>query len=88
MKVVINPLMAMPHIGSIWAYLSKDADGNEGLCAALTSMGPMPLIAADKERLAALTPMAEELAKATGVSIVLVEFTTRTELREIKGKSS
>lgn len=88
MKVIVSPKGAMPHIGSIWAYISKDDKGNEGLCCALTSRGPMPLLAADKARLAALTPMAEKVAAITGLTIVLVEFSVRTELREIKGPSS
>lgn len=47
-------------IESIWAFVSVDDDGNEGVCAAQL-MGPgslMPLIAADPARLDSLRPIA------------------------------
>lgn len=89
MTVVLTPPNTMPRIGAIWAYLSRDSHGNEGLCAAPIGPGGMtvPMIAADQARLESLTPIAEQLAAMTGVTIVLVEFTTRTELREIKGRA-
>jgi len=87
MPVIVTPPNVMPHVGSLWAYLSRDADGNEGLCAA--PIGPLgsivPLIAADPERLKSITPIAESIAKLTGMTIVLVEFTTRVNVREITG---
>lgn len=88
--LVVAPPNTMPHIGSIWAYLSKDEDGNEGVCAG--PFGPLgmmlPMIAADEARLKSLTPWAEAIAKATGITVLMVEFTTRIEHREIKGKAS
>jgi hypothetical protein len=85
--IVDNPGNTMPRIGSVFAYLSKDKDGNEGVCAGPLGPGGMlvPLIAADPARLKAITPLAEKIAKATGMTIVLVEFTTRIDHREIKG---
>lgn len=52
--VIVTPKNAMPHIGKIWAYLTKDANGDEGLCGAPIGPGGMmmPLIAADPKRLA------------------------------------
>lgn len=87
--VLVAPPNAMPRIGSIWAYLSVDASGNEGVCAA-PLMGPgslVPMIAADQARLASLTPIAEQIAEFTGMTITLVEFTARVEHRAITGKS-
>jgi hypothetical protein len=80
----------LPRIGSLWAYLSKDDDGNEGVCAAPIEPGGacLPLIAADQERLKSITPIAEQIARLSGMTIILVEFTTRTELREITGHSN
>lgn len=87
--VVAIPPNTMPRIEKIWAFLSRDRYGNEGLCAApMGSIPFMPLIASDEERLKQITPIAEKLAAVADMTIVLVEFTTRTELREIKGKSS
>jgi hypothetical protein len=87
MQVLAMPPNEVLHIGSLWAYLGRDANGNEGLCAA--PIGPdgmcLPLIAADPERLKSITPIAEAMAKLTGMKIVLVEFTTRVNVREITG---
>ena len=44
----------------------------------------LPLIAADLIRLQQLRPMAEKVAKASGHSIRLVRFTTRTEIDVIE----
>lgn len=83
--VVIAPANHLPRIESLWAYVSRDAAGNEGLCAASSPAGfLMPLIAADQARLASLTPIAEKLAGPVHV-IVLVEFTGRVDLRTITG---
>lgn len=87
--IITAPPNTMPRIDRIWAYLSRDAAGNEGVCAAPIGPGGMcvPMIAADDARLKSLTPWAELLARETGLTIVLVEFATRAELREIKGRA-
>ena len=83
--VIVIPPNTMPRINKIWAFLSVDDDGNEGVIAApIPGFASVPLIAADEARLASLTPLAETLAKLTGRKIVLVEFATRTDVREIK----
>jgi hypothetical protein len=87
--LVVSPLNTLPRIDRLWAYLSQDGKGNEGMCAATMPDGTLtPLIAADPVRLKCFTPIAEQLATLTGLTIVLVEFTARTELREIRGASS
>lgn len=90
MTVLLAPPNILPHIGSIFAYLSVDEVGNEGVCAAPIGPGGMtvPLIAADRERLLSITPVAESLAAMTGMTIRLVEFTGRIDLREIKGPAN
>jgi hypothetical protein len=90
MTVVFTPPNTLPRIDGVWAYLSVDADGNEGVCAAPIGPGGMcvPLIAADEARLKSLTPIAEQLAKFTGMTIKLVRFGTREELREIRGNAN
>lgn len=77
-----QPKNTMPRIESIYAYLSVDPDdGNEGVVAApLGNLGCVPLIAADKARLAQLQPIAEGLAKMTRMKIRLVKFTKREEI--------
>jgi hypothetical protein len=86
--LVISPPNTLLSIDKLWAYISKDADGNEGLCAATINGMLTPLIAADQSRLANITPIAETVAALTGKTIILVEFSNRTELREIKGPTS
>jgi hypothetical protein len=86
---VISPPNELLRIEKLWIYVSRDAAGNEGVCAAQFPNGMLaPLIAADQARLASLTPIAEQLAALTDKEIVLVEFSTRTELRKIEGPSS
>ena len=87
-SLLLSPKNTMPRIDKMWAFLSVDPDdGNEGVCAATLSplLGPVPLIAADEARLKSLTPIAEEIARLSGKEIVLVEFSTRTELRRLGG---
>lgn len=82
------PPNTLLRIDKLWAYVSKDEQGNEGLCAA-TSPGGMllPLIAADPARLESIKAIAEQLAEITGRTLVLIELSTRTDVREIKGKA-
>lgn len=54
---VHSPPNVLRHIGSLWAYLSIDGDGNEGLCAGTINGVMMPLIAADQARLKQMTPV-------------------------------
>lgn len=86
MTIVLAPPNVQPHIDRLWAFLSVDDEGNEGVCAATLGKIVMPLIASDKVRLSQLTPIAEEIARLTGRTIRLVEFTTRREVTEITGQ--
>jgi hypothetical protein len=72
-------------IDAIWAFISVDEKGDEGLCAAPmpgTNM-TVPLIAANPERLKSLIPIAEMLARNTGMTIKLIRLGTREEVRVI-----
>lgn len=68
-------------ITSIWAFISVDADGDEGLCAVPLNGIMMPMIASDQERLEIMRKQAKELAKATNQKIKLIELTTRKEVK-------
>jgi hypothetical protein len=73
-------------IQKIWAFLSVDPKtGDEGVMATTLSpeFGPIPLIAADQRRLESLRPIAEDLARQTGIDVVLVEFSSRRDLELI-----
>lgn len=81
-SIVLGEPNTLPLIDGIYAFLSKDNKGNEGLCAFQFKPGNwMPLVAADKERLDALTPVAEEIAKSSGQDVILVKFSNREELK-------
>src|SRR5664279_1316497 len=60
--------------------LAIHGNGDGGIVA----WNGLPLIAADLIRLQQLRPMAEKVAKASGHSIRLVRFTTRTEIDVIE----
>lgn len=84
---VFAPPNVLPRIEAVYAYLSVDAAGNEGVCAGPIGPGGMllPLIAADEARLESITPFAAQLARFTGMTIRLVKFTAREDLRDITG---
>ena len=67
-------------IRDLWADLAIHGNGDEGIVA----WNGLPLIAADLVRLQQLRPMAEKVAQASGYSIRLVRFTTRTEIDVIE----
>jgi hypothetical protein len=84
MTVVHSPPNEQLRIDEVWMFVSIDETG-EGVCAA-PLMGPdslVPLIAADTKRLQQLIPWAREIARATGKTIKLLKFTTRSEEMEI-----
>ena len=72
-------------IDTVSAYMSVDAEGNEGVCAWYNpgTRSWMPLIAADHERMESMRPIARDIARASGQRVVLVRFETRTDLEEI-----
>jgi hypothetical protein len=70
----------MPKIEEIWAYVAEEKPGDEGVCAASTPMGWMPLVGADKERIQSLKHVAQTVADSSGCSIRLVKFTVRTNV--------
>jgi hypothetical protein len=85
--VLLVPLNTMPRIERIWAWLSVDAAGNEGVLAGPSPFGGlMPLIAADEARLESLRPMARAIAAGAKMRIVLARFETRADLELIDGR--
>lgn len=69
----------MPHIDNLWAFLSIDEDGDEGVCAFHGSQGWMPMVATDLKRVESLKPLAQEMA-TEGNNIKLVKFTERVDV--------
>lgn len=64
-------------ITEVWAFVSVDpADGDEGVCSYQLGDVHWPMIAADHDRLESLRPMAEQLARASGLTIELRKYST------------
>jgi hypothetical protein len=87
--IVLEPPNTLPEIGEIYAFLSMDAAGNEGLCAyqARSDLW-LPMVFADKKKIEILSPMAQEIANNSKHDVVLVKFNNREELKRFtKGKS-
>ena len=78
-----DPPNHMPRIDAIWAFLSVDEDGSEGVIAAPIAGMTVPLIAADEKRLASLRPIAASIARMTKKAIVLVRFERRVEVETV-----
>ena len=77
--VVENPPNYMGRIDAIWMVLSVD-DGGEGIVAAPFGNLTLPLVAADKARLAQIVPVAREMAKFFGKPMRLTKFTVREDV--------
>jgi hypothetical protein len=67
-------------IEKMFAFVAIDPeDDNEGVCSVQLGDTHYPMVGADMAMVDKLRPYAEGLAKA-GMTIRLVEFTTRTEV--------
>ncbi len=81
----------MPKIEELFAYIAheKGDPDDEGLCAfkapavGFKKAQWMPMVGADEARMMSLKPRAQEVANASGQTIILVKFSTKTELETI-----
>lgn len=83
MKIAIHAPKNDKPIPELWAFLSIDPDGTEGIVAHLGSNGWLPLVTGDEANLAAMRMMAREAASLSGRRIRLVKFTARDVLEDI-----
>ena len=75
----------MPRIDEMYAYISTDADENdEGIVGFHTGKEWIPCVGADMDRMNSLRPMAEMIATKENMTLLLVKFSTRTELEVIE----
>ena len=74
-----DPGNHLPRVETIFAFLSVQDDGKEGLLAARMGDTFFPLVAADEARLASYRPIAREIAERSGKKVVLAKFTTRID---------
>lgn len=70
-------------ITEIYAWICTEPDGGEGLPAIMVNNRAMPLIGADKERMASLRPYAEQVAAESGCPLKLVRFDNLTVLEDL-----
>lgn len=71
----------MPRINQLFAFIAEEGGPeDEGLAAFLSSMGWMPMVAADSARVDKMRAIARTVAKASGKKIRLVKFSLREEL--------
>lgn len=76
-------------ITEIHVICGIDPDGDfEGIPAKFTSMGPIPLIAADAKRLSQIKQMAQEIADITQRNFKIVRFSVREDIGEIKSRTT
>lgn len=71
----------MPRIDELFAFITEDTGpDDEGICAMRMGNFWVPMVGADMERMEALRPAAEKIAKVSGHRIRLVRFAVRLEL--------
>lgn len=70
-------------ITQMMAWICTEPDGQEGIPAIASGMGPLPLIGADVERIESMRPYAEQLA-ASGMPVKLVRFSQIEIVEELK----
>lgn len=70
-------------IDEMFAWVCTEPDGSEGLVGWHTSIGWVPLVGGDVDRMRSLRPQAEITRKETGWPVRLVRFTKRDDLEEL-----
>ncbi len=70
-------------ITELWAYLSVDEAGNEGLCGMPMMGATVPMVFGYERVARKLMPVAEQIAAMSGNTIRLVKFYSREEITSI-----
>jgi hypothetical protein len=71
-------------ITELWALVSQDKKGEEGVCGFHGRDGVFwPMVCADVARLRSYIPIAEEISKESGMKIEVRRFTTMETLTVI-----
>jgi len=71
-------------ITELWAFVSQDKDGTEGVCGFRAASGTFwPMVAADVKRLKDYFPIAEGISKESGMRIEVRRFSTMETLSVI-----
>ena len=64
-------------ITELYAFIAKDEEGQEGLCAFEVGGLMMPMVAADFARVESLMKVAIEMVEHTGTQIAIYKFTNK-----------
>lgn len=67
-------------ITELFAFISVDKDGREGVMCLMGPNGVYPLIGSDMKRMISLRPMAETTAERYGRKLILSKFSKREDL--------
>lgn len=70
-------------ITQVFAWCIVDSDDQEGIPAFRGPQGPMPMVAADRQRMQSLRPIAEHIASTHGRRVVLKRFVLTEEVEVI-----
>lgn len=69
-------------ITELYAFISKDENGHEGIMGFLTDYGTMmPMIGADTDRIDSLRPLADRISKTTGIKYEIRYFGQNKDIK-------
>jgi len=78
----------MPKITELFTFIAENGPEDEGITAMMVGDKWMPMVGADMKRIESLRPIAEKMAAIHGQKVILVKFTIRTDIEEIKPSKS
>lgn len=85
--IIDNPGNEQP-ITELYAFVSVDQNGNEGICSTGDSESQMPLVFGYERVALKFLPLVEEMAKGVPhMQFKLVKFTNREVLKTIGGET-
>lgn len=71
-------------IDTVTAYIAANEDGEGIMSFYHPENGWMPMVAADQARVDSLRPLAEQMGRATGVRVIVAEFSVRKDIAVIE----
>jgi hypothetical protein len=85
--IVVGSPNHLLSIDELWVFISKDKDGNEGVCGAPIGGTFMPLVAADPARVDSLRRVAQMIVdNSEGHEIILRKFSNSEDQEVIRKK--
>lgn len=67
----------------LYAVLSRDEDGNEGIVSAMSENGAFPMVFGDPIMLKLIKPLIIQLSKDTGRKLYVMKFEKKEQLEVI-----